>query len=374
LNKLKGFLSIGFADVVGNGLTAFFWFYLASLLSPEEYGEINFFLGIAGVTAYISLIGTQNTIIVYKAKYVKLQSTLYFLSLIIGIAASFIIIVIFYRIDIVFLLFGYVINTLAIGDLLGRKAYGKYAKFVLIQKGLTLILGLGFYYIFGVEGILYALAITYIFYSKIIYQGLKNSKLDFSLLKKKIGFVLNNYSMVLASGFHGQADKLIIAPLLGFALLGNYSLALQANAAMMIVGQIFFKYSLAQDSTGNHNPRLRKVTILISILIASLGIILAPFLIPHFFPKYLDAIIGIQILSLEVIPATIVLIYISKLLGSEKSKIVLITRIVSLLITIVGFLILGPIYGMVGLASVVLISSIVQVSIFIIVSKRLGIK
>lgn len=370
MNKFKGFFSIGFADILGNGLTSFFWFYLASLLSPEAYGEIHFFLGIAGVAAYSSLVGTQNTIIVYKAKNVKLQSTLYFISLLIGIIASFTIIVLFYRIDVIFVLFGYIINTLAIGDLLGRKAFGEYTKFVLIQKGLTLVLGLGFYYIFGVEGILYALAITYIFYSKIIYKGLKDSKLDFNLLKTKIGFVANNYSMILASGFYGQVDKLIIAPLLGFALLGNYSLALQATSAMMIISQIFFKYSLPQDSTGNNNPKLKKITVLISIFIATLGIILAPILIPYFFPEYLDAIQAIQIMSLQVIPATIVLIYVSKLLGIEKTKIVLIARIISLIITIFGFIILGPIYGILGLAVIVVVSSTVQASILIISSKK----
>lgn len=370
MNQLKGFFSIGFADIVGAGITTIFWFYLASVISPEEFGEIHFFLGIAGVAAYISLIGTQNTLIVYKAKDVRLQSTLYFISLLIGIVTSFIIVGFFYRGDVVLVLFGYIINTLAIGDLLGRKAYGEYTKFVLIQKGLTLVLGLGFYHVFGVEGILYALGIAYVYYSKIIFQELKNSKINLVLFKEKIGFIINNYTMILANGFYGQVDKLVIAPLLGFALLGNYSLAAQVISAMMIISQIIFKYSLPQDSTGNYNPKLKKISILISILIASLGIILAPVLIPYFFPEYPDTVQAIQIMSLEIIPSTIVLIYVSKLLGIEKSKLVLISRVISLIITIVGFIILGPIYSIVGLSIIIVISSIVQASILIIADRK----
>ncbi len=43
----KNLASIGFANLVGSGLAAVFWFYLASAINPENYGEIHYFLGIA---------------------------------------------------------------------------------------------------------------------------------------------------------------------------------------------------------------------------------------------------------------------------------------------------------------------------------------
>ena len=40
----------------------------------------------------------------------------------------------FYSVDIGIILIAYVINTLAIGDLLGRKQFGIYSRYTLIQK------------------------------------------------------------------------------------------------------------------------------------------------------------------------------------------------------------------------------------------------
>ena len=149
-NILKNLSAIGLSDVIGTGATAFFWFYLASVISPENYGEIFFYLGIATLISSIVLIANQNTITVYLAKKIKLQSTLYVITLIATVIASFVIIFWFYRVDIIFVLIGFVFNTLAIGELLGRKLFNSYSKFILAQKGLVVIFGLSFFYIFGV--------------------------------------------------------------------------------------------------------------------------------------------------------------------------------------------------------------------------------
>ena len=73
------------------------------------------------------------------------------------------------------------------------------------------------------------------------------NKINFSLLKTRSGFISNNYFNTLAGGFGGQIDKLIIAPILGFALLGNYSLALQFISVMMIFSSIVFNFILTLD-------------------------------------------------------------------------------------------------------------------------------
>ena len=63
----KDVMSIGFSNLFGSGIAAVFWFYLASLLSPEQYGQIHYFLGIAGMAQLISLFATTNAITVYVA-------------------------------------------------------------------------------------------------------------------------------------------------------------------------------------------------------------------------------------------------------------------------------------------------------------------
>ena len=88
LQRIKELVTLGSGDVFGSVLTAIFWFYLASQVKPDAYGEIHWFLGIAGIFSYIALFGTLNTITVYTAKNVKIQSTLYFISLIASLIMS----------------------------------------------------------------------------------------------------------------------------------------------------------------------------------------------------------------------------------------------------------------------------------------------
>ena len=167
----------------------------------------------------------------------------------------------------------------------------------------------------------------------------------------------------------GEVDKLIIAPLLGFAILGNYALAMQFYAVLMIFSSIVFKYLLPQDSTGIPNTRLKTNTIFMSVGISVLGITLSPIVIPQFFPKFEDAIIAIQILSISVVPATIGYICISEFLGLEKSRFVLIGRIIALSTLVLGMITLPIYYGIVGAASAFVLSSCTQ-TIFLILAKK----
>ena len=363
LQRIKELATLGSGDVIGSVLSAIFWFYLASQIKPDAYGEIHWFLGIAGIFSYIALFGTLNTITVYGAKKVKIQATLYLISLIAGAVLSLIVIIVFpafYEIDSGVLMIAYVINTLALGDLLGRKLYSTYSKYVLTQKGLTLGLGLVFFYYFGYEGILFALSLSYVFYIKRIFIIFREQKINFNLVKERIGFITNNYMVFLLAGFNGQIDKIIIAPLLGFALLGNYSLALQAITIMMTFSAIFYKYILPQDSSGKNTKNLKIFAIIVSISISLVGIFLGPTVIEVFFPKYLEAKDAIQIMSIVIAPSTIALIFESQFLGSEKSRVVLIGAIISLVILTGGMIILGLNFGIIGLAWSLIIATIAK--------------
>lgn len=351
MNKLKALTSIGLADIIGTGISSFFWFYLATLIEPSQYGEIHYFIGIATVASVISLFGTQNTLVVYTAKNDKIQATFYFISLVVGAISSLAIIIIFYRIDAAVLLLGYVINTLAIGDLLGKKSYNSYLKYILTQKVLTLVLGFGFYFIFGVDGILYALSLSYVAFVIQIYKGFRSSNINFSLLKPRIGFIINNYANGAIAGFGGQIDKIIVAPLLGFAILGNYSLALQVISVLTIFSIIIFKYLLSHDASGNQNKRIRTYTVYFSIGVSFFGVLVLPFVIPYFFPKFIEAVQAIQIMSLGIIPYTVSTLYSSKFLGLEKSKFVLISAMISLVTVTTGTIVLGIHFGTTGVAT-----------------------
>jgi len=122
MKEIKNLANIGTGDILGNAVAAGFWFYLAILISPENYGELHYFISIVGIVSYLVLIGSQNTITVYVAKKIQIQSTFNFISLI-GASIGFIILYfIFQRIDIGFLIFGYVLSNLALGELLEKES------------------------------------------------------------------------------------------------------------------------------------------------------------------------------------------------------------------------------------------------------------
>ena len=368
----KDILSIGFANLFGSGITAIFWFYIASLLGPAEYGQIHYFLAIAGMAQLVSLFATPNAITVYVAKNIRIHSTLFFISIIVGIVSSLVVFLFFSRTDTSLLVLGYIIFELSNGFLLGKKLFSNYAKFLLTQKILTVIFGLGLYFTFGVDGIIFGLVLSYVPYIWILVNEFRNTRIDFSLLKPRKGFIINNYGINISGAVGGQIDKLIIVPLLGFELLGNYSLAMQFLVILLLFPTIVFKYLLPMDSSVKNTKNLKKISILVSIALATFGIVVLPMIIPILFPKFIDSIVAIQIISVVVIPTTIGVFYESKLLALEKGKFPIIGKSIGIITVVVGFLTLGSIYGMIGLATTFVISGFLQTLVVVIGSKTIN--
>jgi O-antigen/teichoic acid export membrane protein len=360
LEQVKGLGFIGLGDIVGVAISSIFWFYLASVIEPHEYGEIHFFLSMAAIASSIALFGTQESITVLTAKGHKIQSGLNIISLGISSITSLFLIIFFQRIDVGIIVFAFVINTLSIGDLLGKKQFFKYSQYNILQKSLTLVLGIGFFYAFGPSGIIYALAISYSIYLIRIIKTFQEVPINFKLIKEKSNFLSHNYMMHLAGNFGSQVDKIIVVPLFGSAVLGNYSLALQVITVFTVFTTIVFKFLLTQESSGMQNRALSIIVIIISIIISLAGIFLSPLLIPNFFPKYVDAGVAIQIMSLSIIPITITTIYTSRLLSKEKSKFVLIGTSLGVVTLVSGIIILGSMYGTMGISISFVLSTIVE--------------
>ncbi len=364
-SSLKGIISISYGEIIGLGFSSIFWLWLAREISPEDYGEIHFFIGIVAMVGYVVTLGTTETITVFTSKKIPLQSTLFLISLITGGIGCIVLSIIFSRIDISILLFGYIINFLVIGELLGNQKFNTYSKFILLQKVLTLTLGISFYLIFKEEGIIFAIAITYLPLLSRVYQIFKREKIDFALLKQKFEFVITNYSMKVAGGVSGHIDAIIIAPILGMAVFGNYSLSLVIINMMMMAPNFIFKYLLPKESTGEKNAGFKKWSVILSSLIAVFAIFVLPQIIPIVFPKFIEVLDIIQIMAISIIPRSITGIYEAKFLGIEKSRYVLNGYLIHLAIMVVGMIGLGLLFGIVGMAIAFLLSNIAKTGYYV---------
>ena len=369
-SKLKDLSSLGLGIGITNALGGIFWFYMAALLGTEKYGEVSYLISIGVIASMISLIGSGNTIIVYAAKGVKIQPPIFLMVILSSLITSTILFFIFVNdFTISLYVIGYVIFMLITSDLLGKKLYKNYSRFIIMQKILMISLAVGFFYILGIQGIILGIAISFFPFGFLVYKEFKNTKMDFSLVSSRVGFIFNNYLLDLTNAFNGSLDKLIIAPLLVFALLGNYQLGIQFMAMLHLVPGIIFQYTLAHDATGNQNKLLKKIIILFSVLLAVLSIILAPIILPMLFPKFIEAIEIIQIMSISIIPATIITTYISKFLGTAKSKIVIIGSGLYLGVQIPTIFIFGTIWGVNGAAVSIVIASTVHAVYFVLVDR-----
>ncbi len=181
--NLKNISTIGVADIITNGIGGFFWFYLATLVLPTEFGEIHYFISIAAIASTLSLIGQQNTITVYISKNKSILSVLFLVSIISSIISFIVIFLFLGRFDVGLLVISFVIFAHGIASNLGYQDYKKYTIYSILQKGLMVIFSLSLFYIFGVEWILVGIALSFFVYSKNFMDGLTKFKIDFSQFK-----------------------------------------------------------------------------------------------------------------------------------------------------------------------------------------------
>ena len=376
MKNFKQLIIFGSGDSIGSLLSGIFWFFLASQIDPLRYGELQLFLSLAGMLSSIALVGNISTLTIYAAKKIPLQSTLNILSLIFsGILAVILIIIYpsYFIFDSGILLIAYVINSLVIGDIIGKKKFQEYSIITVIQKGLTLGLGFIFYYLFGYETIIFALIITYILHYKKLISIFREVKIDLKLLKTKKEFIFSNYissSILVGTLGAGHIDKIIIVPLLGFSLLGNFTLGMQIISVLMIFSNICYKFILSYDASNYNIESLKKLVIIISVIIGLIGYFLAPMLVDMFFPKYIETKSAIGIMCLVVIPTTIGLMLQSKILGNEKSRIIIISQIFTFTALVISMIILAPILGILGLAMSLIVSSSVRIIILLYYTKK----
>lgn len=362
--------TIGLSSIVSNAIGGIFWIYIASLIGVEHYGEVSYYISISIIASIISFIGAGNTIIVYTAKKIAIQPVIYFLSSISAFIASIILFVIFHDIGVSIYIIGFVVFSLVTSELLGLKAYGHYSRYIVIQKILMVALAIGLYFVIGYKGIILGIGLSFIPFSFRIYKGFQGSKIDFSILRSHIGFVLNSYLLDIARAFSSSFGKIIIAPLFGFVLLGNYNLGIQIFTVLGIIPGIVYQYILPHDASGNPNRAIKKWIIIFSVILAIVTISLSPFVLPILFPKFMDVVTVVQIISLAIIPYTINLTYISKFLGSEQSKVVLSSSVIYLGIQIVALIILGNLYGVNGLATAFVLAVSSETAFLIAIDKR----
>jgi O-antigen/teichoic acid export membrane protein len=350
VSKFQDLTSVGIANIFAMVISSFFWLYMAVLLGEEGYGEISYLLATANIVSNFALIGSIDTLIVFRAKDEKIQSGIFLIVIIVAIIASITSYLFIESTEVSIFIFGMVIFSLVINETLGSKNYKKYSYFIITQRILTVFLALILYFIIGLEGIVLGYAIAFLPYAIFTYKIFKDVPINFHLIRTRLGFIVNSFIKSIMLTFGSYLDKLIIFPLFGAALLGNYTLGYQLFSLAAIIPGIVFQYVLPQESSGTSHTKLKKLTVIVSMILTILIIVLAPILLPILFSEFDKTILIVQIMSLALVPNAISTMLMSNLLAHEKIKKVVIGQSISLTVIIGGIFLLNEIYGIIGAA------------------------
>ncbi len=373
LQKEKNLLSIGASNIISNGISSIFWLYLASILNSDGYGLLGFYLSIVGITGALSLIGSANTLTVLVSKGEKIQATVFSMILLSSIVVGFVTYLIFQNTSMSLYPIGYVIFSSILFELLGKKLFVNFFMYSISQRILMVIFSLLFYQYLGIDGIILGYTFSFLPFAILMIKGYRESKIDFSILRNRSKIILNNYVEHLLKIISLNIDKIIILPVLGSSILGHYLLGFQIFILLLIIPSAVFQYILPYDAIKKKNQKLKKITVLFSVVIAIISISVAPSLLPIIFPKFIDSIIIIQIMSIAIIPKTISTIYTSELLGKNKNKTVMLGTLASTIILVGGILTIGTLWGYIGISIAFVLSKIGEV-IFLYIKKNNEVK
>ena len=208
--KIFDISTIGITDGAGAAIAAIFWFYIASQLGPENYGELTYLISIAALVSGIAIFGSHHTVLVLTGKKVDIHATIYLMTMLANVIGAIIIFLLFFNLGISLVVIGYSLFALVTSDLIGRKLYKNYLKYIITQKILLVVFGIGFYYLIGENGILIGIGLSYSHLIIRIIKSIKNSKINFNLIKEKKKFILNNWAITISGLVYGSIDKLVI--------------------------------------------------------------------------------------------------------------------------------------------------------------------
>jgi len=370
LKKFKDLTSIGTAGIVSTCISAIFFLFIASLIGEESYGNLSFLFAIGAIVGNIALLGSSDVLVVYRAKNIKIQSTIFLIVVIASIVGSITTYFFIESIELSLYILGMVIFTLIIHDTIGIKNFRNYSFYLITQRILGIGLAIILYFSIGFEGIILGYALGYLPFAIFGYKSCKNIPINFQMIKTQKKFIINSYAKSLMKIFATQLDKIIILPLFGAALLGNYALGFQIFSLMGLLPGIIYLYIVPHESSGNNQPKLKKIAVILSVIISILGYFLSPIILPQLFPQFNDSIGIIQIMSIAVIPHTISVMIIASLLANEKIMKVVIGQGIILVILIGGIFILKEEFGIVGAAMSFTISNFIGAFYYFKISKN----
>ncbi|MCL0037189.1 FAD:protein FMN transferase [Dehalococcoidia bacterium] len=348
----RGLVWVASAQLAALLLGTALWLLLALLIHPLAYGNLIWLVSIATILSTICTFGLGKTIITHLAteKDGKLVSSsvavVVILSLIAGIAVS----VVLEQPAVGMLTVGLSLFSITVHLELAGQKYGGYLRAWVGTRLLCLLLPVLLYLLWGsITGILVGLALAYLLFGGKALMHLR-SKPDFRKILGTLKFTLGVLGTDISRVSTSFLDKILIGKLFGMVVLGYYHFAYRIFLLFGILPQIMFFYLLSEKAARRDTKKIEKVAVIVSFGLAAATYLFAYFVVPLTFPAFAGSISAVQIMGLAIIPATLVGIKTSSLYTEGKTNVVFGSHLLALGIGIVGIILLGRAFGLLGLA------------------------
>ncbi|MFQ6085968.1 MAG: lipopolysaccharide biosynthesis protein [Candidatus Bathyarchaeia archaeon] len=352
----KGFFYVTLGQYTFTAFGALFWFVAANLLQVATYGSITFLFAIGTAAASLSILGLNYTIMTYYPKEHDdelLRQSCLLTSLVAIVASIAIIIWDAFLPESLLILVPYVFATIAflmtVAIELGKRNYLRYLYLYAAYGGLKLVLGVAFYFLYGLPGVIVGFTIPALLMGYRYIGSLRNPDFSFRKVREKLNFTLHSFGSGTVSLLLYYTDKILIRLMFGELVLGLYQLAFQFYLAFSMVPYSLFYYLLPEEAGGRERREVKLLGYLTTVGIVAFGVFGTPWVVRNFFPRFEESVLMVQVASFAIIPATIAQIRSVKYFASEKPRRVLLAYSGALLVELVAFSVLGNLMGTLGL-------------------------
>ena len=242
-------------------------------------------------------------------------------------------------------------------EALGKKLYKQYAIINIGARGTQLALSIILYFTIGVPGVVLGFSISFFLFSYRYFGTIRHFNFrQFSELKGLMKFASHSYSFNMANAFFMYFDKLVIVPLFGVTVLGFYQFGFQFLMFLGMIPVSFYQYLLPEQSSSLGAGSTKKTTkvhmfgYLVSVGLAGILFVVSPWMVDLLFPKFVDAVEVLRILSIGIVPMMVVWNLNSRFVAENHTRSVPIGSAIYLIVQISLMIALGYSMGAPGIA------------------------
>lgn len=350
----KNFSYLAISRTGSSLIRAGFLIFIAALMEPESYGQLAYIVSLAGAFSVVSRFGLPTTVIIYLSKGKKqLADKINLIAIISTSLAS--VILAFIDVYAAFLCLASSLVFLHERNQIGNQKYKEHMIAIISRNALIFVLGISLFFVAGISGIILAMAFANLIFAFPLFRKISIRSFSTEPIRENYKVILNNFGVESSQSLTKFVDKIIVGIWFGFLSLGGYYFNMQILFAIQMLSGVLHSFLISEISRGKDHRKFSFIIIIISIILTILVIIVSPFVIETFFPKYLDGIFALQILIIAAIPNAFSVILTARMQSMESTKVgySAVLRIGSLVI-LIGLL--GTMYGTIGFSMAVVIS------------------